>query len=351
MQSAWFFLVAGMLVTYAVLDGFDFGAGIAHLFVAKTDSERRQVLGAIGPFWDGNEVWLIAAGGVLVFAFPRAYAAAFGGLYLPLMMVLWLLVLRGVAIEFRSKLAHPLWRAGFDGVFAFASAVMAIVLGVALGNVIRGVPIDATGWFHEDLFTDLSASSRGGGARLGAIDLYTALVGAFALVLLGAHGATYLVWKTSGAVNARATKLASRLWPAALVLAAAVTASTAAWQPEHLASFAARPWLWPLPLAAVAAGAVAVRALRRREELRAFGASCTFLATLLVVTAGTLYPTILRSTVDPRFSLDAFNASSARATLAIGLAVWIPAVVLSALYFTYLYRSFRGKVTLDDEHD
>ena len=123
MAATWYLLIAMMLITYAVLDGFDFGAGILHLFVAKTDAERREVLGAIGPVWDGNEVWLIASGGVLVFAFPRAYSAAFSGLYLPLMMVLWLLVLRGIAIEFRSKLDHPLWRAAFDAVFAFASIV------------------------------------------------------------------------------------------------------------------------------------------------------------------------------------------------------------------------------------
>ena len=154
MASTWYFLIAFMLTTYAVLDGFDFGAGILHLFVAKTDAERRAVLAAIGPVWDGNEVWLIASGGVLVFAFPRAYAVAFSGLYLPLMMVLWLLVLRGLAIEFRSKVDHPLWRAAFDGIFAFASTVMAVVLGVALGNLVRGVPVDETGWFSEDLFTN-----------------------------------------------------------------------------------------------------------------------------------------------------------------------------------------------------
>src|SRR3954471_15293852 len=154
MQATWYFLIALMLVTYAVLDGFDFGAGIMHLFVAKTDAERREVLGAIGPVWDGNEVWLIASGGVLVFAFPRAYSAAFSGLYLPLMMVLWLLILRGLAIEFRSKLDGPLWRTGCEGVFAFASMVMALVLGIALGNLVRGVPLDETGWFQEDLFTN-----------------------------------------------------------------------------------------------------------------------------------------------------------------------------------------------------
>ncbi len=167
MEAVWFWILAGMLTVYAVLDGFDFGAGIVYLAVAKTDEERRTVLGAIGPLWDGNEVWLLAAGGVLVFAFPLVYAAAFSGLYLALIIVLWLLLLRGISIEFRSKVANPLWRAGWDAVFAFASPAMAVVLGVAIGNLVRGVPLDATGYFHEDLFAGL------GGAHGGAIDPFT----------------------------------------------------------------------------------------------------------------------------------------------------------------------------------
>src|SRR5947209_3824924 len=140
METLWYAILAGMLTVYVVLDGFDFGAGILHLFVARTDEERRTVLAAIGPVWDGNEVWLIASGGMLVYAFPRAYAGGFSGFYLPLMMALWLLILRGLSIEFRSLEPIPLWRSFWDGVFFFSSTLMAIVLGAALGNVIRGVP-------------------------------------------------------------------------------------------------------------------------------------------------------------------------------------------------------------------
>src|SRR5215467_572701 len=141
METAWFIILSLMLATYVVLDGFDFGAGILHLFVAKTDAERRTVLAAIGPVWDGNEVWLIASGGVLVFAFPRVYAAGFSGFYLPLMMVLWLLILRGLSIELRSHQDNPLWRNFWDVSFALASAIIAAVLGASLGNLIRGVPL------------------------------------------------------------------------------------------------------------------------------------------------------------------------------------------------------------------
>ncbi len=346
MPSVFYALLTVMLIAYAILDGFDFGAGILHVLVAKDDAERRTVFAAIGPVWDGNEVWLIASGGVLFFAFPRAYSAALSGLYLPLMLVLWMLVLRGVSIEFRSKLAHPLWRAGFDGVFAIASAVMALVLGVALGNLVRGVPVDADGWFHEDLFTDFRMTST----RLGAIDLYTGLVGVFALVALAAHGATYLVWKTSGPVAERARAAATRLWPATLALGALVTVATASTQPEHFATFAHRAWIWPLPAIAVGAGVVAIQAGKQGKELRAFGASCTFLGALLAATSATLFPVILRSTTSPGFSLDTENASNTNETLVTGLRILAPAVLLGAGYFVYLYRSFRGKVTAEDGH-
>jgi cytochrome d ubiquinol oxidase subunit II len=346
MAVTWYFLIAMMLVTYAVLDGFDFGVGVLHLVVAKTDAERREVLGAVGPVWDGNEVWLIASGGVLLFAFPRAYSSALSGLYLPLMMVLWLLILRGIAIEFRSKVEHPLWHTFFDFVFAFASTFMAVVLGVALGNLVRGVPLDETGWFQEDLFTNL----RPTGTRLGAIDVYTALVGLFSLAALTAHGATYLVLKTNGRVHGRSVDAARRLWPVVLALGAGLTVATAATQPAHFAALVQRPWLWPLPIAAVAAAVLCPRAIARGDEGRAFLLSSTFVGGLLVATAGTLYPVILRSTVDPRYSLDAFNASSPRATLVIGLAVWLPAIALALGYFGHLYRTFRGKVRIEDQH-
>jgi cytochrome d ubiquinol oxidase subunit II len=346
MAATWYLLIALMLCTYAVLDGFDFGAGILHLFVAKTDAERREVLGAIGPVWDGNEVWLIASGGVLVFAFPRAYAAAFSGLYLPLMMVLWLLILRGISIEFRSKLDHPLWRAAFDGIFAFASIVMAMVLGIALGNLVRGVPLDDTGYFAEDLFTNFHPT----GQNLGAIDVYTALVGAFAVAALAAHGATYLVWKTSGAVHERSKRVAGRLWVVVMIVGAVLTLATAATQPAHFAAFAHRLWLWPLPAIAVGSSILCPRAVTAGREGRAFLLSCAFLASLLFATVGTLYPVLLRSTIAANYTLDAFNASSPRATLVIGLTVWVPAMLLAVGYFTYLYRSFRGKVQVEDTH-
>jgi cytochrome d ubiquinol oxidase subunit II len=343
MHAIWFAILGSMLTAYAVLDGFDFGAGIVHLLVAREEKERHRVLAAIGPLWDGNEVWLIASGGVFVFAFPRAYAAAFSGLYLPLMIVLWLLVLRGLSIEFRSAVDNPLWRSAWDTVFAFASSVMALVLGVALGNVIRGVPLGKDGTFHEDLFA-------GFGNSAGAIDLFTSLYGLFAFAALGAHGATFLAWKTDGGLGQRCRNVARMLWIVTFALGAGVTGSTAFCRPTFFAHVLARPWLWPLPLCTAASAIVTYRALATGRDLSAFLGSCGFLASLLLTTAGALYPTILLSTIDGAFTLDAFNTASAPSGLAIGLAVTIPALALAFSYFAYLFHAFKGKVQAHSLH-
>ena len=339
MATAWFILLGFMLIMYVVLDGFDLGVGVLHLFVARGDVDRRRVLSSIGPVWDGNEVWLIAAGGLLVFAFPRVYAVAFSGFYLPLVLVLWLLILRGVSIELRSHVANQLWRQFFDAVFFLSSALLALVLGVALGNVLRGVPIDASGYFAVPLFTDLGLHGE-----LGAIDWYTLSVGLFALAALTAHGAFYLRWKTNGDVNMRATRIARWALLAVVVFMIVVTIETVFVAPQLLRNLAARPGLWILPIAIVAALVVAFLSLARDWELRGFLASCVVIAGLLGMTAGSLYPLVLPSTIAPEHNLDVASSANDRRGLAIGLAWWIPAIVLAIGYFTYLFRSFRGKV-------
>src|SRR5437660_1667929 len=183
MGTIWFWLEAIMITIYVLLDGFDLGAGAIHLLVARTDKERRQVLASIGSVWDGNEVWLIAAGGTLYFAFPALYASAFSGFYLPLMIVLWLLILRGIGIEFRAHVRNPVWQNFFDAVFSGSSILLAVFFGVALGNVVRGVPLDATGYFFEPLWTDFQLSSQPG-----ILDWYTVLIWGLALVTLTSHG-------------------------------------------------------------------------------------------------------------------------------------------------------------------
>ena len=232
MATLWFMIVAVMLAAYVVLDGFDLGAGVLHLFVARTDDERRTILRAIGPVWDGNEVWLLAAGGTLFFAFPLLYASSFSGFYLPLMMVLWLLILRAIGIEFRTHIESAVWKGFFDVVFCVSSLLLAIFFGAALGNVMRGVPLDADGYFFEPLWTNFRV-----GAQPGILDWYTVLCGVIAPVTLTAHGAFYVATKTDGELNARCRKTASILWPVQLLLTIVSLIATVSIRPELLSNY------------------------------------------------------------------------------------------------------------------
>src|SRR5512140_1023267 len=247
METARFCLVALMLGVYVVLDGFDLGAGVAHLLVAETDEERRAVLRSIGPVWDGNEVWLLAAGGTLYFAFPALYASSFSGFYLPLMIVLWLLILRGIAIEFRNHIESEVWHPLWDVVFAGASGLLAIFFGAALGNVVRGVPLDKAGEFFLPLWTDFQA-----GPEAGILDWYTILVALASLLTLTVHGALWLALKNRGVVHRRARVLASMAWWGVLAAVVVITLASFRVQPHLKESFAARPWLYVFPLAALA---------------------------------------------------------------------------------------------------
>jgi cytochrome bd ubiquinol oxidase subunit II len=201
METLWFMIVAVMLTAYVILDGFDLGAGAIYLFAARTHDERQMILRAIGPVWDGNEVWLLAAGGTLYFAFPQLYASSFSGFYLPLMMVLWLLMLRAIGIEFRIHIDNPVWRGLFDVLFSAASILLAIFYGAALGNVIRGVPLSQEGYFFEALWTNFRV-----GPNPGILDWYTVLAGVVALVTLTVHGALYVALKTEGELETAVTK-------------------------------------------------------------------------------------------------------------------------------------------------
>lgn len=333
-----------MLAVYVVLDCFDFGAGILYLIVARTDEERRTVLVAIGPVWDGNEVWLLASGGVLVFAFPRAYSAGFSGFYMPLMMALWLLVLRGLSIELRTHQPHPLWRSFWDGTFTFSSVLMAIVLGAALGNVIRGVPLDATGFFAGPLFTDFRP-----GPHPDVLDWYTVLVGVFALTVLAGHGTLYLIWKTAGAVQERSRSAAGTIWMGVVLLGVIATVATARVQPRLNANLLAQPWTWLLVILIIGGLAELFTCLSRKRELPAFLSSAVFIVSMLGATAAGLYPDLLVSTLDPAFNPSIDNARAGLLSLRAGLIWWVIAILLATGYFVYLFRSFRGKVTVESE--
>lgn len=345
METLWFVLVLFMLVMYVLLDGFDLGAGAIHVFVAKTDAERRMVLKAIGPVWDGNEVWLIAAGGTLFFAFPVLYASSFSGFYLPLMIVLWLLMIRGVAIELRSHLKHPMWAAFWDAGFFASSALLAVFLGAAAGNVIRGVPLDASGFFFEPLWTTFDPRSP----VPGILDWYTVLVGLLALAILVTHGANYLAHKTEGDLNARARRIALGGWIATAVLTVPATASTFWLRPVMAERFAHAPWGAIFPLIAIL-GLVAVGVcLWRRDDRGALLASGAYLAGMMASSAFALYPRVLPA-VNPAYDLTIHNAATSRYGMAVGLVWWSIGMVLAAIYFVFIYRLFRGKVTPEEGH-
>jgi cytochrome bd ubiquinol oxidase subunit II len=344
METLWFWLVAIMIAGYVVLDGFDIGTGIVHFCVGRTESQRRRVLASIGPVWDGNEVWLIAGGGVLYFAFPALYASSFSGFYLPLMMVLWLLIARGVAIEFRNHLDSPLWRPFFDVVFTGSSALLAIFYGAALGNVVRGVPLDKSGYFFLPLWTDFRA-----GADAGILDWYTVLVGLLAFFTLTHHGALWLVLKTEDILQERAQKVARLAWYGVTGLTLIVTGITLRIQPQVGDNLRAHPWGYVFPALALAGMFGSTRFRRRGNELKPFLASCAYIVGMLTSAAFGLYPYVLPSNTNSAPGLTIWNTATAHHGLVVGLVWWIPGMALVAGYTIFVYRHFAGKVRLEEE--
>ena len=211
MVEVWFGLLCFTLIVFVVLDGWDIGAGVLHWVAGKTSAERREIVAAIGPLWSWHEVWLVAFGGTLLLAFPKVMATSFAGFYLALWLVLWSFILRGVSIEVGGHINDRLWRSWWDFVFAVSNVLLAVLFGAALGNVIRGVPLDDSGKFSMSLFTDFGV--RG---RVGILDWYTVSVAVFTTVLLAAHGATYLRLKTIGQIHQRSERLARQLWTTAV---------------------------------------------------------------------------------------------------------------------------------------
>jgi cytochrome d ubiquinol oxidase subunit II len=344
METLWFCLVAVMIGVYVVLDGYDLGAGIIHLFVARSDGERRAVLRSIGPLWDGNEVWLLAGGATLFFAFPALYAAGFSGFYLPLMIVLWLLVGRGLSIEFRNHLKNAVWPPFWDAMFFFCSLLLAVFLGAALGNVIRGVPLDERGVFFEPLWTNFRL-----GAETGILDWYTIIVGLAALCTLAVHGALWVALKTEGAVNARSRAVAKVGWWGVAGLTLIVTGLTFRVQPQVPARLAAAPWGYVFPALALAGLFSMAWFLARREECRAFLGSCAYILGMLTSAAFGLYPCVLPASTNPAWSLTVHNSKTGDYALRVGLVWWTIGMVLVIGYFVFVNRHFAGKVKLEEE--
>ena len=347
MLFTWFWLVAVMITAYVVLDGFDLGAGALHFVIAKTDQERQTIIRSIGPVWDGNEVWLIAGGGTLYFAFPLLYASGFSGFYLPLMIVLWLLIFRGIGIELRMHLDSPAWRGFFDGCFAIASMLLAVFYGAALGNVLRGVPLQRDGYFFLPLWTDWRV-----GPEPGILDWYTVIAGVVALVALTIHGAHYVALKTEDELNSRARGVAAMLWPALVIVTFISLFATLSIRPQLLENYKSYHVLFVIPVAVAASLAAMLIFRRKGNDKAAFLSSGSYLVFMLVGAAVGVYPNLLASSTDPSLNITVFNAASGEYALSVGLIWWSFGMALALGYYVFVYRMFRGKVKVNggEEH-
>ncbi len=328
----WFILLGVLLAGYAMLDGFDLGAGILH-FAGRSDHERRIILNAVGPLWDGNEVWLVTFGGAMFAAFPEAYATAFSGFYFAFMAVLFALIFRAVSIEFRGKVQSARWRFVWDIGFSLSSLLGTLVFGVAVGAAISGVPLNQRGIFI-------------GGVR-DQIHIYSVLVGLMAVTLFTVHGATYLILKTDGELRERLYRYAWTAWGLFLVCYLLATIVTLTTMPHATANFRDHPWAWGVVLLSILAIANVPRALFLRAPAQAFASTAATIASLVVLFGIALFPNLITSLPNPENSLTIYSAASSEKTLgimAIVAGIGMPFVI----GYTFLvYWTFRGKVEID----
>lgn len=350
MELFWYIVLMFMLSVYIILDGYDFGAGIIHLFFAKTEKEKKAITNAIGPFWDANEVWLIAAGGVLFFAFPTLYASSFSGFYLPLIMILWLLIFRAIGLELRGQIHNRIWENVWDKGFGLSSLLLALFLGVALGNVVRGVNLGMVQdgistqephYFFLPLWNNTFSPTPD---HLGVLDWFTVLLGLVAVTALTIHGAGWIIFKTSSTINSR---LKNIVWKLSFVLLFLVVISVSVWhliEPEPFHNFTNIPWLFIFPLLMLTGLFGLLRVRTFKKDGSAFIFSSLFLFGGFGSTAASLFPNLLPSTNQLNPSLDLYNVAADEYGLNIGLNWFVIAVVLVAIYFFIQYRVFKGKL-------
>ncbi len=338
MGFIWFWIVAVMIAAYVVFDGFDLGAGILYPILGRSEKDRSTIIQAIGPVWDGNEVWLLAGGGTLFFAFPLLYASSFSGFYLPLTIVLWLLVLRALGIELRGHIDNEVWRTFFGGMFAFASLLLTVFFGAALANVIRGVPLGPDHYFFLPLWTNWQV-----GPYPGILDWYTVIGGVVAVVALAMHGALWIWLKASEGLGERARRAAGYGWLAVCGMTVISLIATIAVQPLALRNYENYPALYLIPLLVV--GSLAGIQLFRKagKALYAFLSSCAYLVFMLVGAAAGLYPVLLPSSLGSQYSLTITDSLTGSYALHVGLIWWGFGMLLAIGYFLTVYWLFRGK--------
>jgi cytochrome d ubiquinol oxidase subunit II len=332
LNTVWFVLVGVLFTGYAMLDGFDLGIGALHLFTRK-DEERRIMLNSIGPVWDGNEVWLVTGGGALFAAFPNVYATVFSGFYLAFVLLLFALIFRAVAIEFRSKQPMFWWRQMWDIGFATGSIVSALLIGVALGNIAEGIPIDANGEFA--------------GSFLGLLKPYPLLIGITTVALFMMHGAIYGVMKTEGSLHDKLRGWAMNSIIFFVICAATTTMVTLLYVPHMAEQIKSHPWLFSIALANMLSIANIPREFHRGNDWLAFLSSCATMATLMMLFGIDQYPNLVFSQPNPENSLNIYNAASSQKTLGIMLIIACIGVPIVLAYTACIYWIFRGKVKMD----
>ena len=332
LNTIWFFLVGVLFAGYAMLDGFDLGVGALHLFT-RGDENRRILLNAIAPIWDGNEVWLVTGGGALFAAFPEVYATAFSGFYVAFMLLLFGLIFRAVAIEFRSKQPMAWWRRFWDISFSLSSILSSLLIGVALGNMAWGVPLDAQGNFNGSFWS--------------LIHPYSVLVGLCTVALFTMHGSIYLVLKTEGALQQQVREWSRSTIISFVLFYITVTMFTLLYVPHMTDTIRANPWLFLVALVNMLAIANIPREIFHGREMRAFLSSCAAVIALLLLFGIGTYPNLIYSNPQPANSLTIYNAASSRKTLQIMLIIALCGVPMVLAYTGSIYWIFRGKVKLD----
>ncbi len=335
LHIVWFLLIGLLLTGYAILDGFDLGVGGLLLFT-KGDTNRRILLNSIGPVWDGNEVWLVVGGGALFAAFPDVYATVFSGFYLPLMLLLAGLIFRAVAIEFRSKEPSPRWRSAWDTSFCVASILIALLMGVALGNIVLGVPVGADREYAGGFFNLLNP--------------YALVVGITTVALFLMHGSIYLVMKTEGELQAEVKRWVKSTLIFFGVCYGALTIATFVFAPHMADKIRQQPWLFLLPLASLLAIANVPREMSHGREQRAFLFSCLSIAFLMSLFGLGMFPNMVPSTTNVAYNLTAFNAAASEATLTTMLSMALLGMPLVITYTITIYAVFRGKVKVAHLH-
>lgn len=352
MELYWYIILMTMLTIYVILDGYDFGAGIIHLFFAKTEKDKKAITNAIGPFWDANEDWLIAVGGVLFFAFPTLYASSFSGFYLPLMMILWLLIFRAIGLELRGQIKNRMWEAIWDKAFGIASLLLALFFGIALGNIVRGVnlgmvtdgvPAHEPHYFFLPLW---NSSFSPHSEHLGVIDWFTLMLGLVGVVSLAIHGANWIIFKTNSDLNPKLKKVIFNL---NFVLLALVLTSLLTWHiidPNPFRNFLEHPWLIVFPMITFTGLLVLFKVRSFNKDGLGFLFSTLFLLGGLASTVVSIFPKVLPSTNKVNPSLTVYNVAAHEYGLSVGVYWFVIAAVLVGIYMFLQYRVFRGK--LDD---